>query len=119
MKGFNENPEKDDVGEFLWVDLITRSEPTPGSMGKGKLYRRDVSAEAIPDRDDQNEPQPVVFAKVRINTPDIDAKYHVSEHLLVTDVEASARIHCGEHAIGYSLFYGIWEFLYERVIFFF
>lgn len=119
MKGFNENPEKDDVGEFLWVDLITKSEPTPSAMGKGKLYRRDVSAEAIPDRDDQNEPQPVVFAKVRINTPDIEEKYHVSRHLLVTDVEASARIRCGSHAIGYSLFYGIWEFLYERVIFFF
>jgi hypothetical protein len=37
----------------------------------------------------------------------------------VTDVEVKARIRSGDHSLGYSLFYGMWEFLYEKVIFFF
>ena len=30
-----------------------------------------------------------------------------------------AKIVCGDYASGYSLFYGVWEFLYEKVVFFF
>ena len=30
-----------------------------------------------------------------------------------------AKIVCGDYAAGYSLFYGVWEFLYEKVVFFF
>ena len=26
-------------------------------------------------------------------------------------------IRCGDHSMGYSLFYGVWEFLYEHVVF--
>jgi hypothetical protein len=38
---------------------------------------------------------------------------------LVTDVGVRTRIRGGDHSMGYSLFYGVWEFLYEKVIFFF
>jgi hypothetical protein len=30
-----------------------------------------------------------------------------------------AKVRCGDHAMGYSLFYGVWEFIYEKVVFFF
>ena len=120
MKAFLEAAEKDADGrEFLWVDVLPTSDPTPGSRGRGKLYRDKVTATAEPNRDDQNESEPVVYAYVRINTPDIDPADHINPALLVTDVEVKAKVIGGDHSLGYSLFYGVWEFLYEKVIFWF
>jgi len=120
-KAFVESPEDDNDGRgpYLWVDVLVSSEPTPGHQGRGRMYLSDVTAMAEPNRDDQNESEPVVVAYVRINTPYIPAQYHLDPNLLVTDVEVSARIRAGDHSMGYSLFYGVWEFLYEKVIFFF
>ena len=106
-------------GKFLWVDVLVTSAPTPGYQGRGKLYLKSVTAVAEPNRDDQNESEPVVIAYVRINTDDIPKNYHLNPELLVTDVEVRTRIRGGDHSMGYSLFYGVWEFLYEKVIFFF
>jgi hypothetical protein len=121
MKGFQESAEddKDGRGKYLWVDVLISSEPTPGHQGRGKLYRDKVTGQAEPNRDEQNESEPVVFGYVRINTPDIPEEYHLDPDLLVTDVDVRARIRAGDHSMGYSLFYGMWEFLYEKVIFFF
>ena len=33
--------------------------------------------------------------------------------------EVHGKIHCDDHAMGYSLFYGVFEFVYEKVVFFF
>jgi hypothetical protein len=120
-KAFTESPEDDDDGrgKYLWVDVLVSSEPTPGHQGRGKMFLSDVTAMAEPNRDDQNESEPVVIAYVRINTPYIPAQYHLDDRLLVTDVEVRTRIRAGDHSMGYSLFYGVWEFLYEKVIFFF
>jgi hypothetical protein len=120
LKAFNSdaaNSDKD--GKYLWVDVLPISEPTPGSRGRGKLYQNKVYAQAEPNRDDQNESEPVVYAAVRINTPDIPDEYHINPVLLVTDLEVKARVIGDDHSLGYSLFYGVWEFLYEKVIFFF
>ena len=38
---------------------------------------------------------------------------------LLTSSGVKAKIYCGDHAAGYSLFYGVWEFLYEKVVFWF
>ncbi|HKB04074.1 MAG TPA: hypothetical protein VKD90_17765, partial [Gemmataceae bacterium] len=119
LQGFKDAAEADERGEFLWVDVLPTSEPTPAYVGRGKLYQRDLKGAAEPNRDDQNEPEPVVFAAVRFNTPDIPAEYHLAPRLLVTDLEVKARVRSGDHSMGYSLFYGVWEFLYEKVIFFF
>ena len=112
-------PRRTNGGEFLWVDVLPTSAPTPGYQGRGKLYRDEVTALAEPNRDDQNESEPVVVAYVRINTPDIPKDYHIDPDLLVTDVEVKAEVIGGDHSLGYSLFYGVWEFLYEKVIFWF
>ena len=50
---------------------------------------------------------------------DIPKEFHLGSEPLVTDVEVRSRIRGGDHSMGYSLFYGVWEFLYEKVIFFF
>jgi len=118
-KAFIEAAEHDDGGKYLWVDLLVISAPTPGYQGRGKLYLKNVTAQAEPNRDDQNESEPVVIAYVRVNTDDIPKNYHLVPELLTTDVEVRTHIRGGDHSMGYSLFYGVWEFLYEKVIFFF
>jgi hypothetical protein len=120
LKAFTTDAAQDDKdGKYLWVDVLPISEPTPGSRGRGKLYRDKVTAIAEPNRDDQNESEPVVYAYVRINTPDIPEEYHLNPVLLVTDLEVKAKVIGGDHSLGYSLFYGMWEFLYEKVVFWF
>ena len=73
----------------------------------------------MPNRDDNNESEPVVIATVRIEGPDIPAADRLPRELLLTGTEVHAKVRCGNHRMGYSLFYGVWEFLYEKVIFFF
>jgi hypothetical protein len=107
----------DDPSKELDVDLLLLSAPT--SVYKGKLARIKVSPEANPNRDDNNETEPVVIAWVRISGPDIPEDDQIPAKLLVTGTEVHAKIRCGQHALGYTLFYGVWEFLYEKVVFFF
>jgi hypothetical protein len=103
----------------LDVDLVLRSTPT--RTYKGKLARKSVGGEATPNRDESNEAEPVVIAYVRVEGDDIPASSRLprNENLLVTGAEVLAKVRCGNHALGYSLFYGVWEFLYEKVVFFF
>jgi hypothetical protein len=99
------------------VDVLVRS--APEDSFRGRLYRRDIAGEAVPNKDDHDQSEPVVHAYVTINHKDIPVETHIPRNLLVTGVEVSTKIRCGNHSMGYSLFYGVWEFLYENVIFFF
>jgi hypothetical protein len=120
LKAFQDDAEVDNNGRrYLWVDVIPTSQPTPGARAKGKLYQDKVLAQAEPNRDDQNESEPVLFGYVQLNTPDIPVEEHLNPVYLVTDLEVKAKIITGDHSLGYSLFYGMWEFLYEKVIFYF
>jgi hypothetical protein len=103
----------------LDVDIILRSSPT--KTYRGRLSRAEVGGEATPNRDENNESDPVIIAYVRTTGDDIDASYHLpkSDELLVAGTEVVAKIKCGNHRMGYSLFYGVWEFIYEKIIFFF
>lgn len=103
----------------LDVDLILRSSPT--KTYHGKLARIEMGGEASPNRDENNESDPVVIAYVRTEGDDIDPAYKLpkSDELLVAGTEVVAKIRCGNHRMGYSLFYGVWEFIYEKIIFFF
>jgi hypothetical protein len=106
-------------GEELDVDILLASEPT--TMWKGKLARNKIAAEATPNRDDNNESDPVTYAWVRIHSKDgdIPAGYELPSDKLVADLAVRTRIRCGNRAMGYSLFYGVWEFIYEKIVFFF
>jgi len=101
----------------LDVDLLLVSAPTHAY--KGKLAKRRVASEATPNQSDNNEPEPVVLAWVRVAGKDIPKDAQLTPELLLTGTEVHARVRCGNHAMGYSLFYGVWEFLYEKVVFLF
>jgi hypothetical protein len=110
-----------DPNEELEVDLLPLSAPT--HVFKGKLARYKISGEASPSKTDNDETEPVVLAWVRIDGKDIpeaDNLYRFENgRLLVTGTEMHTRVRCGSHAMGYSLFYGVWEWFYEKVVFFF
>jgi hypothetical protein len=112
LSAFEKNQNRD-----LDVDLLLMSAPT--HVYKGKLSRNSVAGEANPNTEDTNESDPVVWASVRIDGPDIPKADRLPEDMLVTDTEVHSRIRCGNRAMGYSLFYGLWEFFYEKVVFFF
>jgi hypothetical protein len=99
----------------LEVDLLVRSDPT--RTFKGLLYLNRIGGEATPQKDDNNENEPVVTAYVSIDDRDIPEDQRVSNDLLVTGTEVVAKVRCGNAALGYSLFYGVWEFICEKVLF--
>jgi hypothetical protein len=101
----------------LDVDLLVTSAPT--RTFRGVLFMDKTARDAVPNRDDHNESAPVVIAYVSLDDPSIPEDLRVPRNLMVTGVEVHAKIRCGNHAMGYSLFYGLWEFLYEKVVFFF
>lgn len=113
----NKQKKDPNVKDVLDVDFLLVSDPT--KTFKGKLEKKKVAIQAIANRDDFNEPEPVVMAWVRITGSDIEPRYQIPLELLVTGVEVHSRVRCGTHAMGYSLFYGVWEFLYEKIVFFF
>jgi hypothetical protein len=103
--------------EELDVDLLLSTMPT--RTFKGKLNVNKVAKQANVNRDANNEPEPVVLSWVRISGKDIPLEYQVPAEQLLTGAEVHARIRCGNRAMGYSLFYGVWEFIYEKIVFFF
>jgi hypothetical protein len=113
-----------DPNEELDVDILLTTNPT--ATYKGKLARGKIASEANPNRDANNEAEPMALAWVRISprkdkdgNNDIPTDNLVPTHLLLTGTEVHSRIRCGDRPMGYSLFYGVWEFFYERVVFFF
>lgn len=110
-----------DPNEELDVDLLVLAAPT--HTFRGRLARHRIAGEAIPNRDDQNQSEPVVQAWVRIDGPNIPDADNLTKfedgRLLTTGTEVHSKVRCGNRAMGYSLFYGVWEFLYEKVVFFF
>jgi hypothetical protein len=102
---------------YLDVDLLLTSESDKKYFGR--MYQDKISAEAVPNKDDHNENEPVVIAYVKINLEDFPEDRKIARHLFVTGQEVHVKIRCGDHALGYSLFHGVWEWFYENVIFFF
>jgi hypothetical protein len=109
--------ETNDPEEELDVDFLLSSNPT--EVFKGRLARKKISPAATPDWTDNNEAQPVVYAWVRIQGKDIPKESQLPPELLLTGTGVHARVRCGDHPMGYSLFYGVWEWFYDRVVFFF
>ncbi len=105
------------VGEQkeLDVDLLLVSAPT--QTFRGKLALDKLGGEAAPVKDHPNDLEPVVLASVRLDSPEIPSDKRVPPDLLVPGADVNVRINCGPHALGYSLFYGVWEFFYEKVVF--
>ncbi len=106
-----------DGKKYLDVDVLLTGEPD--SSYAGRLYEEDMAREAIPNRDDHNESEPIMLAYVRVNLDDFPADKKIPARLFVAGQEVHTRVRCGDHALGYSLFHGVWEWFYEKVVFFF
>ena len=104
-----------DPNEYLEVDVLFTSAPT--QTYRGRLYQKDIGAEARENKDEHDQSEPVVYAYVRVNEDDMPPEDHIPTSLLVTGVEVHTKIRAGSRALGYCLFYGVWEFLYEKVVF--
>ncbi len=102
-------------GADLDVDVLIMTQPDAGSF-RAKLKKSAIAQQAEPQKDDNNEAEPMVIAWARIAGDDIPANLQIPPSLLA-GTEVHTRIRCGNHAMGYSLFYGVWEFIYEKVIF--
>jgi len=101
---------------FLDVDVLLASQSD--ASYRGRLYRSDIGAQAIPSKTDHDETEPVVTAYVKLNLDDFKEGL-IPVDQFVTGLEVRTRIRCGDHALGYSLFHGVWEWFYEKVVFFF
>ena len=102
---------------YLDVDVLLSS--MPDSRFLGRMYKDEMSAEAVPNKNEHDENEPVVTAYVKLNLEEIPADQRVPEAQFVTGLEVRTRIRCGDHALGYALFHGVWEWFYEKVVFFF
>jgi hypothetical protein len=119
-----ERLRQDGQPEVLDVDFLLKSDPTKKFLGK--LHRDKIAGEANVSRDEAAasataEAEPVVVAYVRIEPidEDIPVDRRVPPELLLSGTEVHAKVRCGDRAMGYSLFYGVWEFLFEKVVFWF
>ena len=111
-----------DKNKELDVDFLLRSDPSRKFHGKLRLDK--IAGEALSNKEDKDESEPVVLAYVRIDNdnpdlPRIDAGSVLPPEMLLSGTEVHAKICCDNHPMGYSLFYGVFEFLYEKVVFFF
>ncbi|MDB5309910.1 MAG: hypothetical protein JWO38_4112 [Gemmataceae bacterium] len=102
---------------YLEVDVMLRSMADTHYLGR--LYKDEMGAEAVPNKNEHDENEPVVTAYVKLNLDTIPADKRIPESMFVTGLEVSTRIRCGDKALGYSLFHGVWEWFYEKVVFFF
>jgi hypothetical protein len=114
--------EDDDGKKYLDVDVLLSSQPDTSYLGR--LYRKDIAAEAVPSKTDHDETEPVVTAYVKLNLDGpgknaIPQDRWVPTGQFVTGLEVRTRIRCGDHSLGYSMFHGVWDWFYEKVVFFF
>jgi hypothetical protein len=103
--------------KYLRVDVLLASQPD--TSYEGRLYRDEMAAEAVPNKNEHDENEPVVTAYVKLNVEGIPKENWVPRNHFVTGLEVRTRVRCGKHALGYTLFHGVWEWFYEKVIFFF
>jgi len=107
--------------EIIDVDFLLKTHPTQSF--KGKLRRSRIGGQVSTNKEDGAEAEPFVMAFVEIEGPDIEEAYRLAPEMMrsgtVAGTEIHAKVRCGPARLGYALLYGIWEFLYERVVFFF
>jgi hypothetical protein len=103
--------------DTLDVDFVLMSDTT--TKYRGRLERGKIAGEAKVSKDESNDAEPFVLAYARVEGDDIDPDYLIDRRHLVSGTEVKAKLRCGNRPAGYSLFYGVWEFLYERVVFYF
>jgi hypothetical protein len=102
-------------GEPLDVDVMFLTKPWTSYTAK--LYRTKIAAQANTQKDEHNENEPVILAYANVSDASIAEAARIPPSLFLSGGEVKTRIRCGNHAMGYSLFYGVYEFGYEKVFF--
>lgn len=103
------------AGYKLDVDVMFVSQTT--TSYRAKLLKSKIASQAEAQRDDNNESESIVVAWASIDDADIAPEDRVPPGLLLSGSEVHTRIRCGDARMGYSLFYPVYEFMYEKVIF--
>jgi hypothetical protein len=109
-----------DGRKYLDVDVLLASMPDTRYLGR--LYQSEINAEAVPNKNEHDENEPVVTAYVKLNlknVKDFPEERFVPRSQFVTGLEVRTRIRCGDHSVGYAYGHGVWEWFYEKVVFFF
>lgn len=120
LKAFTDkaNYKTDEKGrKYLDVDMLVTSESDTKYFGR--LYEDELAREVVPNRDDHNESEPVSQAFVKIDFANLPEGRRIPRTLFASGQEVHLRILCGPRPLGYSLFHGVWEWFYEKVVFFF
>ncbi|MBY0512872.1 MAG: hypothetical protein K2P78_03055, partial [Gemmataceae bacterium] len=96
----------DAAGPYLDVDVLLASMPDTRYLGR--LYKRDISAEAVPNKNEHDENEPVVTAYVKLNlkAEDFPEDKWVPRSQFVTGLEVRTRVRCGNHSVGYAFGHG-------------
>jgi serine/threonine protein kinase len=98
----------------LDVDVQVRT--APPRVFKGKLHRHRIAANFTASRGKQDEAEAVALAYVRLAGEGIavqDSLPLQAPDLLDKGTEVDAKVRCGQHRLGYALFYGVSEFVDE------
>jgi hypothetical protein len=101
--------------KYLPVNLLFGGFETQKFLGK--MYEYDVAIEAVPNKDDHNETEPVIQAYVQVDLSSLTPEEQ--KGFKKAGAEVRADIICGDRSLGYSLFHGVWEWFYEKVVFYF
>jgi hypothetical protein len=103
--------------KYLDVDVLLSSRTDKSYLGR--LYRSDIAGQAVPSKTDHDETEPVVTSYVKLNLDEFPEALKIPRDQFVTGLEVRARIRCGDHSLGYSMFHGVGDWIYEKIIFFF
>jgi hypothetical protein len=103
--------------KYLKVDVLLSSQSD--TRYEGRMYLDEMAAEAVANKNEHDENEPIVTAYVKLNVPGSDESKWIPRNHFVTGLEVRTRVRCGDHALGYTLFHGVWEWFYEKVVFFF
>src|SRR5262249_11345544 len=88
------------------VQLLLASQPH--RTFKGRLTRDGLGGETL-----VKDNAVVLPARVQITDRDLLTQLEA----MPVGVEVRAKVHCGQHAVGYVWFFDLWEFFYEHVLF--
>jgi hypothetical protein len=108
-------PDPKGSGEMIkYLDVVVIFGGFETDKYTGKLFENEVSIEAVPNKDDHNETEPVTLGYVRVDIPADKIDFFKK-----AGAEVRVKLECGTRPLGYCLFHGVWEWFYEKVIFYF
>ena len=106
--------------KYLDVDVLLSQRGATRAIAAGST-RTDVAAQAVPEQERARRDR---TGRDRLREAEHRRTSRREQWVPRRAVRHRAggphvKIRCGDHALGYSLFHGVWEWFYEKVVFFF